>query len=77
MVEKEFKYRDLFNVSEQIAALEDPNKLPTWLRGVADFMLEQGRISQKEYDAYVNANFNIDSSFMKKLAEKRAAAAAK
>lgn len=75
MVEKEFKYRELLDVNEQIAAMEDPEKLPAWLRAVADFMLEQGRISQKEYDSYVQSNFNIDPSFMKKLAERRAAAA--
>ena len=74
MVEKEFKYRYLFDVNEQIAAMEDPARLPAWLRGVADFMLEQGRISQKEYDRYAQANFHIDPSFMKKLAERRAAA---
>ncbi len=72
-VRKEFQYRTLFNVQEQIAALEDPAKLASWVRGVADFMLSQGRISQKEYDRYVKANFNIDPSFMKKLAEVRAA----
>ena len=54
--------------------MEDPARLPAWLRGVADFMLEQGRISQKEYDRYAQANFHIDPSFMKKLAERRAAA---
>ena len=74
MVEKEFKYRYLFDVNEQIAAMEDPARLPAWLRGVANFMLEQGRISQKEYDRYAQANFHIDPSFMKKLAERRAAA---
>lgn len=73
MMEKEYKFRTLFDVNEQIAAMEDPAKLKTWLKGVATFMLEQGRITKKEYDSYVKANFNIDTSFMKKLAERRAA----
>ncbi len=72
MVEKEFKYRRLFNVEEQIDAMEDPAKLATWVRGVADFMFSQGRITKKEYDRYVKSNFGIDTSFMKKVAEKRA-----
>lgn len=75
MVEMEFKYRPLYNVGEQIVMLEDPDKLANWMKGVADFMHSQGRITQKEYDRYVKTNFGIDSSFMKKLAEKRAAAA--
>lgn len=72
-VKMEFQYRPLFNIQEQIDALEDPAKLSAWMRGVADFMLSQGRISQKEYDRYAGTNFNIDPSFMKKLAEVRAA----
>lgn len=72
MVRKEFQYRPLFTVSEQIEAMENPDKLAKWLRGVADFMLAQGRIRQKEYDRYVQANFFIDPAFMKKLAEVRA-----
>lgn len=69
----EFKYRPLFNVAEQIEAMENPDKLPAWVRGVADFMLSQGRIKKKEYDRYVKADFHIDASFMKKLATLRAA----
>ena len=73
MVRKEFTARPLFTVQEQIEAMENPQKLPKWINGVANFMKEQGRISQKEYDRYVKANYFIDPSFMKKLAEKRAA----
>lgn len=72
MVRKEFQYRPLFTVAEQIEAMEDPEKLPKWLRGVADFMLSQGRIRQKEYDHYLKENFFIDPSFMKKVAAERA-----
>lgn len=72
-VEMEFKYRPMFDVAEQIKLMEDPAKLASWMKGVADFMLSQGRITQKEYDRYMGANFNIDPSFMKKLAEVRAA----
>lgn len=72
MVQKEFQYRPLFTVSEQIEAMENPEKLPKWLQGVAEFMLSQGRIRQKEYDRYLRENFFIDPSFMKKLAVERA-----
>lgn len=71
-VKLEFKYRPLFNVDEQIAAMEDPQQLHAWIKGVANFMLSQGRITQKEYDRYVKSNFNIDPSFMKKLKQVRA-----
>lgn len=71
-VRMEFKYRPLFSVPEQIKAMDDPAMLHTWVRGVANFMLEQGRVKKKEFDRYVNSNFYIDSSFMKKVAEMRA-----
>lgn len=73
MVAKEFAYRPIFEIDEQIEALENPEKMAVWMRGVADFLLSQKRISQKEYDRYVDANFHIDSSFMKQLKEARAA----
>lgn len=71
-VEMEFKYRPLYTVSEQIDALENPAKMSTWMKDVADFMFSQGRITKKEYDRYVQANFNIDSSYMRKLQALRA-----
>ena len=67
-VRMEFKYRPLYGVSEQVSALEDPAKLAAWMSGVANFMFDQGRITKKEFDRYVKANFFIDPSFMKKLA---------
>lgn len=73
-VEKEFKYRPLYDVNEQVRLLEDPAKTAAWMDGVARFMLTQGRITAKEYDRYVKSNYGIDPSFMKKLAERRAAA---
>ena len=72
-VEMEFKYRPLFDVNEQIAALKDPAKAAAWMNGVAKFMLTQGRIKQAEYDGYVKVNYNIDPSFMEALAKRRAA----
>lgn len=71
-VEMEFKYRDLYDMDEQVAALEDPAKVAAWMNGVANFMLSQGRIKKNEYDRYVKTNYNIDPSFMKNLAERRA-----
>lgn len=73
MVKKEFSERPLYDVTEQVEILEDPNKMGKWLNGVAQFMLEQGRITQKDFDRYVKSNYMIDPSFMKKLAERRAA----
>ena len=73
-VAMEFKYRPLFTVEEQIQAMKDKDKMPAWMNGVAKFLLSQGRINEKEYDRYVKANYNIDPTFMEKLAAKRAAA---
>ena len=73
MVKLEFKYRPLYTVSEQVLEMETPSMLPASLRGVAEFMLSQGRIRQKEFDGYVKQNFFIDASFMKKVAQERAA----
>jgi len=73
-VEKEFKTHPHYNLQEQLKALKDPNEAKAWMRGVAQFLLDQNRISQKEFDSYVAADCYIDSSFMEKLAAKRAAA---
>ncbi|WP_428561583.1 MAG: ABC transporter substrate-binding protein [Solidesulfovibrio sp. DCME] len=72
MVAQEFKLRPLFDVKEQVALLTDPGKAATWMRGVAQFLLNQGRITQKEFDKYVQANCYIDASFMKALEAKKA-----
>jgi ABC-type nitrate/sulfonate/bicarbonate transport system substrate-binding protein len=71
-VAKEFKLRPLYNVKEEVELLTNPDKLPAWMRGVAQFMLSQGRITQQEYDKYVQANCYVDPKFMKMLEEKRA-----
>lgn len=71
-VEMEFRLRRLYDVDEQIALLKDPAKVTAWMDGVARFMLDQGRISQKEYDRYAKGRFNIRTDFMEKLAERRA-----
>lgn len=63
----------LMDVQEQVLAMDDPDMLAAWMRGVAQFLLDQKRISQKEFDAYAAANYYIDSSFMKKVAARRAA----
>lgn len=72
-VAKEFKLRPLFNINEQLELLTNPDKALKWMKEIAQFMLEQGRISQAEYDRYIKANCFIDPKFMKMLAEKRAA----
>lgn len=76
-VEAEFRLRPLFNVEEQVALLKDPNKIAAWMNGVATFMKNQGRITQKEFDRYSKANYFIEPKFMQMLAERRAAAAKK
>jgi sulfonate transport system substrate-binding protein len=64
----EFKYRPLFNAKEQVELLTNPEKAPAWLDKTAAFLLEQGRISQEEYDQYKANNYYIDASFVQKLA---------
>jgi ABC-type nitrate/sulfonate/bicarbonate transport system substrate-binding protein len=71
-VAKEFKLRPLYNVREQVEVLSSPDKAPMWMQGVAQYMLSQGRITQQEYDKYVQANCYVDPKFMKMLEEKRA-----
>jgi len=73
LVKNEFTLRPKYNVAEQIKYLEDPNAMPKWMDGIAKFMLDQGRIKTKEYKKYKANNYGIDSSFMRKLAAKRAA----
>ncbi|MEG2171976.1 MAG: ABC transporter substrate-binding protein [Desulfovibrionaceae bacterium] len=71
----EFKLRPLYTVQEEIDILTKPDMLAKWMDGVAKFMLDQGRISKKEYDRYVKSHYGIEPKFMKMLIEKRAAAA--
>ncbi|MDR1577292.1 MAG: aliphatic sulfonate ABC transporter [Deltaproteobacteria bacterium] len=68
-VELEFKYRPLFTAAQQVELLTNPEKAPAWLDSAARFLLDQGRITQQEYDSYKAANYYIDASFVKKLAE--------
>ncbi|MDR1656196.1 MAG: ABC transporter substrate-binding protein [Deltaproteobacteria bacterium] len=68
-VKLEFKYRPLFTAEEQLELLTNPEKVPAWLDGTARFLLEQGRISQEEYDSYKNNNYFIDASFLEKLVQ--------
>lgn len=75
MVNLEFKLRPMFSVQEELDILTNPDKLAKWMDGVARFMLDQGRITKKEYDRYVKSNYGINPKFMKMLVEKRAAAA--
>jgi ABC-type nitrate/sulfonate/bicarbonate transport system substrate-binding protein len=70
-VEMEFKYRPLFDAKEQVELLTNPEKAPLWLDRTAAFLLEQGRISQEEYDDYKAANYYIDASFVRELARER------
>jgi ABC-type nitrate/sulfonate/bicarbonate transport system substrate-binding protein len=67
-VELEFKYRPLFTAAEQAELLTNPDKAPAWLDKTAAFLLEQGRITQEEYDAYKAAGYHIDASYVQKLA---------
>lgn len=72
MVAKEFKLRPLFNVKEQVELLTNPQKTAQWMKGVAQFLLSQGRITQQEYDKYIQANCYVEPKFMKMLEEKQA-----
>ncbi|MDR1871104.1 MAG: ABC transporter substrate-binding protein [Deltaproteobacteria bacterium] len=67
----EFKYRPLYTPEEQVELLTNPAKAPAWLDGAARFLLEQGRISQEEYDLYKANNYFIDPTYVQKLAAAR------
>jgi ABC-type nitrate/sulfonate/bicarbonate transport system substrate-binding protein len=72
-LEKEFQLRPLYSVGEEVELLSNPAKMPAWMAGVAQFFLDQKRISQAEMDKLAKANFFVEPAFMKKLAEQRAA----
>lgn len=72
-VTSEVSQRPLFSLAEQTAMLTDPAKLKTWLGDIGQFFTEQKRFTQKELDAYLEANCHINAKFLKMLADKQAA----
>jgi ABC-type nitrate/sulfonate/bicarbonate transport system substrate-binding protein len=69
-VAKEFELRPLFTPDEQIGLLTNPEKTKAWMTAIAQFFVDQGRISKEEMDRYVKNNCFIDPKFMEAVAAK-------
>jgi len=70
LVAKEFELRPLFLPKEQVTLLTDPNKTKAWMMAIAQFFVDQGRISKEEMDRYVKNNCFIEPKFMESVAAK-------
>jgi ABC-type nitrate/sulfonate/bicarbonate transport system substrate-binding protein len=70
LVAKEFELRPLFLPKEQTTLLTDPNKAKAWMTAIAQFFVDQGRISKEEMDRYVKNNCFIEPKFMEAVAAK-------
>jgi ABC-type nitrate/sulfonate/bicarbonate transport system substrate-binding protein len=70
LVAKEFELRPLFTPEEQVALLTDPAKAKAWMTAIAQFFVDQGRISKEEMDRFVKANCFIEPKFMQAVAAK-------
>lgn len=70
LVAKEFELRPLFLPKEQVTLLTDPAKAKAWMTAIAQFFVDQGRISKEEMDRYVKNNCFIDPKFMESVAAK-------
>jgi hypothetical protein len=70
LVAKEFELRPLFTPEEQVALLTDPAKTKAWMTAIAQFFVDQGRISKEEMDRFVKANCFIEPKFMQAVAAK-------
>lgn len=71
LVAKEFQQRPLFDVDQQVKILNDPNQAKKWMSGVAQFLVDQGKLKPEDKAKFENGNY-IEPKFMKMLAEKRA-----
>jgi len=69
-VAKEFELRPLFTPDEQIGLLTNPEKTKAWMTAIAQFFVDQGRITKEEMDRYVKANCFIEPKFMEAVAAK-------
>jgi ABC-type nitrate/sulfonate/bicarbonate transport system substrate-binding protein len=69
-VAKEFELRPLYTPDEQVGLLTDPDKAKAWMTAIAQFFVDQGRISKEEMDRYVKNNCFIDPKFMESVAAK-------
>lgn len=69
-VAKEFELRPLYTPEEQVVLLTDPEKTKAWMTAIAQFFVDQGRITKEEMDRYVKANCFIEPKFMQAVAAK-------
>jgi sulfonate transport system substrate-binding protein len=71
MVAKEFELRPLYTPQEEVVLLTDPSKAKAWMTEIAQFFVDQGRISKEEMDRYVKANCFIEPKFMEVVSAKK------
>ena len=67
LLKNEFALRPLFSVDKQVELMKDPNQLPAWIAGVANFFKAQGTYKDKDIETLQQKNFGIDPSFMATL----------
>ena len=65
---KEFELRPLTRPTNRWGLLTDPDKAKAWMTAIAQFFVDQGRISKEEIDRYVKNNCFIDPQFMQSVA---------
>jgi ABC-type nitrate/sulfonate/bicarbonate transport system substrate-binding protein len=70
LVAKEFELRPLFLPKDQVSLLTDADKAKAWMTAIAQFFVDQGRISKEEMDRYVKNNCFIEPKFMQAVAAK-------
>lgn len=71
MVAKEFELRPLYNPQEEVVLMTDPGKAKAWMTYIAQFFVDQGRISKEDMDRYIKANCFIEPKFMQAVAAKK------
>jgi ABC-type nitrate/sulfonate/bicarbonate transport system substrate-binding protein len=69
-VAKEFELRPLYTPAEQVPMLTNPEKTKAWMTAIAQFFVDQGRITKEEMDRYVKNNCFIEPKFMEAVAAK-------
>ncbi len=72
-IQQEFKLRPLFSVDQEVELMTNPDKVKKWMTNIAQFFVDQGRMSKEEMASYVKANCYIEPKFMQMLAKKRKA----
>ena len=74
---KDFQRKIFYTAEENYQALSDPAQMQAWMQGVAKFMVDGKRISQKEYDRYIENKCFVEPKFLKMVLDRRAKEASK